>query len=267
MHAFITYSRLTFIWALRDRLFIAVLSVAMLLILLVPAFSMFSMRQVQELAITLTLSSVSFVLLILAILLGSSSIWRDIERRYTASVLTLPISRHSYVLGKFCGISFFLAATGVLLALAGAAVVMLISTQYPSDVPVHWENIFLAVTADILKYIMLAAIAMFFSALSTSFFLPMFGSIAVFLAGSGSQEVFEFVSGQYGKTLAPESVALIKGAYYLLPNFSAFNLKIQAIYGLPHSATGLFLTALYFIVVTFIALSGCMVLFARRQLS
>jgi ABC-type transport system involved in multi-copper enzyme maturation permease subunit len=267
MQPFLTYVRLTFIWALRDRLFIAVLGVALLLILLVPAFSLFSMRQVQELAVTLTLSSISFVLLILSILLGSSSIWRDIERRYSASVLTLPISRNSYVLGKFCGISLFIALSGVLLALAGAVVVALISAKYPSDTPIHWVNIALAITADILKYILLAAIAMFFSALSTSLFLPMFGSIAVFIAGSGSQEVFEYVSSQYGKSLAPSTVTLIKGAYYALPNFTAFNLKVHAIYGLAQSTSGLLLTALYFIVFTFIALSGCILVFSRRQLS
>jgi branched-subunit amino acid permease len=95
----------------------------------------------------------------------------------------------------------------------------------------------------------------------------MFGSIAVFIAGSGSQEVFEYVSSQYGKSLAPSTVTLIKGAYYALPNFTAFNLKVHAIYGLAQSTSGLLLTALYFIVFTFIALSGCILVFSRRQLS
>ena len=267
MTALFTYVRLTFLWALRDRLLNAVLGVALLLILMVPAFSMFSMRQVQELAVTLTLSAVSFVLLVLAVLMGSSSIWRDIERRYTASVLTLPISRHSYVLGKFIGTSLFLALTGLLLACAGAVVIVFASAKHPSEIPVHWLNIAIAISADILKYIMLTAIAMFLSSLSTSLFLPMFGAIAVFLAGSGSQEVFEYLSGQYGKTIGPSSVALIKGVYYLLPNFSAFNLKVQAIYGLPNSLSGILLTLIYFVIYTLIALFGCMTLFARRQLS
>lgn len=267
MNAFVSSVRLTFLWALRDRLLNAVLGVTLLLILLVPAFSLFSMRQVQELAVTLTLSAVSFVLLVLSVLMGSSSIWRDVERRYTASVVTLPISRHSYVLGKFCGISLFLALTGLLLGCAGVIVVVLSAARYPSDLPVHWLNFGLAIGADILKYVLLTAVAMLFSALSTSLFLPMFGSIAVFLAGSGSQEVFEYVSGQYGKTLAPATVGLVKGAYYCLPNFAAFNLKVQAIYGLPHSWSGLWLTGLYFIVYTLIALLGCMALFSRRQLA
>jgi len=267
MHPMLSYARLTVLSALRDRLLNAVLGIALLLILLVPVFSIFSMRQVQEFAVTLTLSSVSFVLLVLAVLMGSSSIWRDIERRYTASVLTLPISRNSYILGKFVGISAFLALSGVLLGLAGSIVVWFLSSAYPSDVPVHWINIAIAVSADILKYILLTAIAMFFSSFSTSLFLPMFGAMAVFIAGSGSQEVFEYISGQYGKTIGSSAVTFIKTAYYLLPNFSAFNLKVQAIYGIKHSIFGLGLTVAYFAVFTSISLAGCISLFSRRQLS
>jgi ABC-type transport system involved in multi-copper enzyme maturation permease subunit len=259
--------RLTFIAALRDRLLNAVLGVALLLILVVPAFSLFSMRQVQELAVTLTLSAVSFVLLVLAVLMGSSSIWRDVERRYTASVVTLPISRYSYVLGKFCGISLFLVVTGLLLGCAGSIVVVISASRYPSDMPVHWLNFGLAIAADVLKYILLTAVAMLFSALSSSLFLPMFGSIAVFLAGSGSQQVFEYVTGPAGGKFSPTAAALVKGAYYFLPNFAAFNLKVQAIYGLPQAWSGLLLTLLYFAVYTLMALLGCMALFARRQLS
>ncbi len=66
---------------LRDRVLHALLGVALLLFLLVPVFSLFSMRQVQELSVTLCLSALSLVLLVLSVLLGASSIWRDIERR------------------------------------------------------------------------------------------------------------------------------------------------------------------------------------------
>ena len=78
--------------------------IALAMILLVPAFSSFSMRQVQELSITLSLSSVSLILLVITLLLGASSIWRDIEKRYTTSILTLQISRAAFLLSKFFSI-------------------------------------------------------------------------------------------------------------------------------------------------------------------
>ena len=75
---------------LRDRILYGVFGIAVVMILLIPALSSFSMRQVQELSITLSLSVVSVVLLVVTLLLGASSIWRDIERRYTSAILSSP---------------------------------------------------------------------------------------------------------------------------------------------------------------------------------
>ena len=55
--------RTNLLMILRDRLLHAVLLVAVGMILLIPALSSFSMQQTQELAITLSLSGISFVLL------------------------------------------------------------------------------------------------------------------------------------------------------------------------------------------------------------
>lgn len=253
-------------WTMRDRIFHAIVGVELFLFLLVPSFSLFSMRSIQELAITLSLSIISFTLFLLATLLGASSIWRDLERRYAASVLTLPMSRASYILGKFAGIALLLIVTAFCLGIASVAAIKISALQYPSELKIHWLNIAASITADALKYILLAALALLFSSISTSFFLPIFGTISVYLAGSASQEVFEFISGNSAQTIAPAFKILIKGIYYLLPNFSAFNLKVQAIYSLPLSLFGISLTFLYFLVYTAIVLSIAIILFKRREL-
>lgn len=257
---------LTLRWAFRDRLLHAVLGVALFCMLLVPVFSSFSMRQVQELGITLSLSAISGILLILATLLGASSIWRDIERRYTASVLSLPVSRTAYVLGKFIGIALFLIISSVMLGLLSILVIVFASMQYPSGTPIHWITIGLCIMSDCLKYILLAAVALLFSCLSTSFFLPFFGTIAIYFAGSSSQEVYEYISGELGKNISYPVKMMIKGVYYLLPNLSAFDLKVQAIYGLSLSIPGLLFTLIYFLIYTSILLYASVWLFARREL-
>ena len=252
---------------LRDRVLHALLSVALLMFLLVPAFSLFSMRQVQELSITLSLSCTSFILLILSTLLGASSIWRDIERRYTASILGLPVSRAGYLLGKFFGITLFIAACTALFAVVSVVVIKIGAAQYPADISVRWENVLLAIGADGLKYVLVAAVALLFSSLSTSFFLPVFGTLAIYFAGSASQEVIAYVSGEFGRQISPVAKGFIQLVYYLLPNLSAFDLKVEAIYALPLSASGLLLTFLYFLVYTGTLLSLAVWNFSRREFS
>lgn len=252
-------------WIVRDRVLQALLAIAFLLLVLVPAFSSFSMRQVQELSITLSLSFISFILLVLATLLGASSVWRDIEKRYTASVLPLPQGRGVYLFGKFLAIAFFIVVCASVLGVVAVVAISLGAAQYPSATPIQWPKIFLAIGADCCKYILLAAIALLFSTISTSFFLPFFGTISVYLAGSASQEVFEYVSGEYGKKIASAALFSIKAVYYLIPNFGAFNFKLQAIYPIPLSLAGLGYTAAYFCVYSALILSLAAWFFSRRE--
>jgi ABC-type transport system involved in multi-copper enzyme maturation permease subunit len=250
----------------RDRALYAVLGVALTMILLVPALSSFSMRQVQELAITLSLSAISGVLLVITLLLGASSIWRDIERRYTTSLLTLPITRAMFLLSKFISIGLFLSLCALVLGLGGAAVIVIAAYSYPSDIPVAWGNIALALTGDVLKYLLLAGFALLLSSVSTSFYLPFFGTLAIYFCGSASQEVFEYVKSEFGQGMNPLASKVVTVTYYLLPNFAAFDFQVSAVYGLAVPLEGLLLTVIYALVYTGILLCLAVFAFNRREL-
>ena len=250
---------------LRDRVFKGIIASGVVF-LAIPAVSTLSMRQVTELALTLTLSLFSFILLLLAIFLGGVSIWRDVERRYTHSVMTLPLSRSRYLLGRFLGISFFLLLTAAFLGLLSGLVVFFVSLGYPPDRPVLWANVMAAIGFDALKCILLVAIAMFFSTVSTSFFLPIFGTIAIFLVGGASQQAYDYIHSSAGQTLSPLVRQAASALYYILPNFSAFDLKVNAIYALPLDLPGLGLTLTYFVVYTVMALTLAALIFTRREL-
>jgi len=249
----------------RDRIFRGILIVS-LVFLVVPSISTLSMRQVTELALTLCLSLVSFILLILSIFLGGISLWKDMERRYSHSVLTLPLSRVRYLLERFAGISLFLLFVALILGLLSMAVVYFISLGYPPDRPVLWDTVAVAFVFDVLKCIMLVAFAVFFSSLSTSFFLPIFGTIAVFLVAGASQQAYEYVNSAAGQSLAPMIRQAASVLYFLLPNFSAFDLKVNAIYGLDLDYSGLGLTIGYFFIYTALVLTSATVIFLRREI-
>ena len=224
------------------------------------------MRQVTELSITLSLSLISFILLLLAVFLGGASLWKDMERRYSFSVLGLPLKRSDYLLGKFCGISLFLLLVVLLFWVVTSLVVFYAAGIYPSPRPVAWHYLFLAVFFDALKYILLVAVAFLFSTVSTSFFLPIFGTIAIFLVGNATQEAYDFIHTPSAKAIPAVVKGAATGLYYILPNFTAFDLKLNAIYGVKVSGHGLLLTFGYFVVYTAIILFLATVIFSRREL-
>ncbi|WP_246140142.1 ABC transporter permease [Geothermobacter ehrlichii] len=258
--------KITLKGAVRDRVLHSLLVTALLMVLLTPVLSLFSMRQVRELSITLSLSMMSFVLLILATLMGASAIWRDVEKRYTATLLGLPLPRAIYLCGRFVGLALFLLMTGVLLGSMVCMVVAICRGEMSSALNFSWFNLLIAITGDVLKYILLAAVAFVFSALSTSFFLPIFGTIAVYLAGTASQEVLEYLATEAGRQLPALLRVATQFFCYLLPNFAVFDFKVQAIYGLTIPVKGLLYAAIYFVVYTGILLVLAVKVFDRREL-
>lgn len=250
----------------RDRLLHALAGVSLLLFFLVPIISMFSMRQVQELAITLFLSSLSITLLVFSILLGVFSIWKDIEKRYIVSVLALPVKRSDYLLGKFCAVSLFLLLTVCCMGIIGYALITFASKQYPSAISISWFNISTAVLMSGLKYILLAAVAVLFSVISTSIFLPIAGTIAIFFAGSATQGLYEYINSGNGLQDIPMAGQyIIKVLYYVLPNFSAFDYQVYAVYALPISFNMILYTACYWLIYTSFLLFCSSIIFSRKE--
>lgn len=249
----------------RDRVFHGIL-VTVSAFLLIPITASLSMRQVVELSLTLSLSLISFILLLLAVFLGGTSVWKDMERRYTYSILGLPLSRHRYMLGRFMGTALFVFLSAALLGLVACVTVAVTAAIHPPDKPIYFPGIVVCILFDALKYILLVAVAFLFSTVSTSFFLPVFGTIAMYITGGVTQQVYEYIQSPASAMLSPVLKQTATVLYYVLPNFGAFDLKANAIYGLPFSVNGLLLTIAYFTVYTGMLLSCSAAIFMRREM-
>lgn len=249
----------------RDRVFQGIL-VIVLLFPFIPSIATLSMRQVTELSLTLSLSLISFILLLLSVFLGGTSLWKDIERRYTFSVLGLPLTRGRYLLGKFAGTAIFTLIVSFVLGVVTLLVVFWASALYPPDRPVVWGNLAVCIVFEALKYILVIAVAFLFSSVSTSFFLPVFGTLAIFLTGNASQQVYDYIHSAAGASLSPLVRHSAMALYYFLPNFESFNLKVNAIYGIPLSPSGILLSLAYFGIYTTIVLSLAVLVFSRREM-
>jgi ABC-type transport system involved in multi-copper enzyme maturation permease subunit len=258
--------RITLKGIFRDRIFQGMMALA-ILFLGIPSAASLSMRQVTELSTTLSLSLISFILLLLSVFLGATSVWKDMERRYTFSVLSLPRSRGAYIIGRFIGISLFILLTSALLGFVACCVIKVASMGFPPGRPVAWGIIATTILFDALKYIIVVAVAILVSSISTSFFLPVFGTIAVFLSGTITQQVYDFIHSPSGsKAISPLMQKIAMAVYYLLPNLSGFDIKVNAIYSIPLSPEGMALSLGYFLVYVSLLLSAAVYLFSRREM-
>lgn len=254
-------------WIVRDRILQALIAVAVFLVFLVPVISSFSMRQTQEMAITLALSFNSFILLVYALFLGSTLVWRDLERRYSYAVLSLPVDRASYLLAKFSSLALFLLASTALIDLCSLLVIKLVILQSPSTTPVSFGRITLAMTMDLLKSLLVASLAMLVTTVATSFFMPFFTTLMLYLAGSASQDVYEYVTSSAGDRLPHFLRVVARVLYFIIPNFSVFDFKLQAIYPISLDLVHLLYAVVYFFAYSLVVQTTAIILLSRREIT
>lgn len=256
----------TFKGGMRDRLLLGLFVVSLLLVCTMPLFGSFSMRDVTGAATTFSLSAVSTIGILLVLLIGAALIPRDIQSRTIYSIATLPVSRTRYLLEKYLGLALLLACSLGVLGLLNITGLWFMAASFPPDKPLVWGNYLLYLLFDLEKLLVLSSVLVFFSSIATSSFLPMVLTLAVYAVGMTTEKVKLFVDTAEGAKHAPAALKVaVQGIYYLFPNLSPFDLKLQMIYALPVDPKVLLLTFLYGIGYVTVMLVLASVAFSRRD--
>jgi ABC-type transport system involved in multi-copper enzyme maturation permease subunit len=120
-------ARNTFREAMRDRLLAGVIAAGAVFLAGTQLLGPLAMGEGRRLTIDLGLSGISWLGLMVVLLVGTSLVAKELERRTIFNLLSRPISRPSYLVGKWAGLSATLWAVtlcvglglGVLLAVRG----------------------------------------------------------------------------------------------------------------------------------------------------
>jgi Cu-processing system permease protein len=94
----------TFREAVRDRVLNGVLGVALAVLIFSLALAELSLDQRQRIVLDIGVSSISIFSVVMAVFLGSSLLYKEIERKTLYVILPKPIRRHEFLLGKYFGI-------------------------------------------------------------------------------------------------------------------------------------------------------------------
>jgi len=95
----------TFREAVRDRVLIGMLGVAIAVLLLTLALAELSLDQQRRIVLDIGLASISLFSVVMAVFLGSSLLYKEIERKTLYVILPKPIQRHEFLFGKYVGIA------------------------------------------------------------------------------------------------------------------------------------------------------------------
>jgi len=134
----------TFREAVRDRVLYGMLAVAILMLLFSLALGELSLGQNERVVADVGMASISFFSVIMAVFLGASLLYKEIERKTLYVILPKPIARYEFLLGKYFGI---VATAGVFVAIMGGVHLWVTAIQKGADVVTSLGVVALALAA------------------------------------------------------------------------------------------------------------------------
>lgn len=211
----------TFREAVRDRVLYNLIVFALLMIGSSLLLGQITIGVQRQLLINLGLTAISVFGVLIAIFIGIGLVSKEIDRRTLYTVLTRPVRRWEFIVGKYVGLVGTLAVNaGLMTAGFFVALLYLMRGLEHSDL-----SILAAVYFILLQFMMVTAIALLLSSFSTPIESAVL-SFAIFVVGSFSGDLRAFAESAKGAT---HYVAMAFS--YLVPNFSALNYIASVAHG------------------------------------
>jgi Cu-processing system permease protein len=225
-------------------------------------------RDIGKAAVDFALSAVSFSGLLLVLFVGINLIAKDLDRRTIYMVLSRPIARWQYIIGKFFGMSLLIMTAVLFLGCCAALSIMTLMQVYPLFFSqFSWSMIVLALLFIALSLVLLSALSFLFASFASTSFVTLALTVIAYLIGNSLADVKALVEnpGAVGIQVAPLTLKTVQAAYYLFPNLSFFDLKLQAAHGLPVAPSYVLWTALYGLLYTCLAVALAALIFRKKE--
>lgn len=214
----------TFREAVRDKVLYVLLFFALATLVGSKALGWISIGQEIKIVKDFSLASVSVFGVLIAIFVGTSLVYKEIDKRTIYTIICRPMARYEFVVGKYLGMAMLLGAVTSVMGMIAAAYVWFLggvvdATYFYALVLIYWE------------LLMVTAFATLFSSLTS----PILGAIIVFsiyVVGHATGILID-LPAHFDNT---KTKAVLEFLYYLIPNFSNFNIRAEAANNVPVAA-------------------------------
>jgi len=258
---------ITFKEGIKNRVIFGILIIALLLFAATTVITTLFMRDVVKVAVDLSLSTVSFAGLLTLFFIGINLYGKDIDKRTIYMVISRPISRVEYLVGKFFGIVLLALTVTVFLSLLSAVPVFLSQKFYTyPEARFSWSLFFAAAAYIFLKLAVVSSIITLFASFTSNSFIALVLSLVAYIIGQSMEGIKTLITStvEVGE-VSPVLKAIVNIAYYLFPNLAVFDLKTQAAHGIPILPSYVVWTLLYAFLYITITIAVSTLAFRRRE--
>lgn len=247
-----TLAYTTFQELIREKFFVVGLVMAFLLVSLSYLLGSLSFYEQTRILFNIGTLGIELVLIGLALFSGSSLIHKEIELRTCQIILTRPLSRTLFLLGKWSGLLIFVLVTTVLL---GFVLLGLSSEQFANT------NFLFVMIQIFLKVVLLMSLAFFMGLVLRPVLASLVG-LSLYLLSHAVQDIQFFLKRAHGGQI-PE---WFFGVQKLIPRFDQFNWK--SFYFIENGITlEKFATmTLHYSAWIFLILSSCLLVWRKKDI-
>ena len=243
--------------AVRDRVLYNLVFFALLMIGAAILVGQISIGIDRLVIINLGLSAISAFGLVMAVFIGVGLVHKEMEKRTLYGILSKPVRRWEFLVGKYVGLLLTLAVNTSFMTLGLAAALFYVGRPFVrSDV-----SILVAVYFILLELALVTAITLFFSCFTTPMFSTLY-TLGIYITGVFAADIREFSDLTKGEGLK----LVARFVYYVVPNFHNFNTIDSASHGhsIPFALIGQ--NTLYAVLYVTIVLVGASAVFSERNL-
>lgn len=252
MNRILVIANNTFRETVRDKVLNVILVFALVIIASSILLGQLSIGQDVKIVKDLGLAAISLFGVFIAIFVGTSLVHKEIDKRTVFVVLTKPVGRADFLLGKFFGLVGTLTVLWAAMALSYLALILFLTHS------ISWQ-MGVALAFIWLELVLLTALSLFFS----TFASPVMSMIYVFSL------YFVGHNSATWKYLAQKASPLVKAGtdlcYYLLPNLRNFDFKEPAVYALSIAPSRVLEALAYGVCYTIFLLAAATLVFRKRE--
>lgn len=237
---------------LHQKLLYNIAVVGVLFSLMSLALSSLTIGQIERIIVDVGLGATGIVTSLIAVLVGSGLVANDIERKSLYFILSKPVGRTQYLLGKWLGLVAVLVVNAVGLSLL-TAVLLGVYAMSPPD------GFLAAIAGNLFEAIILAALAIGFSAFTTPALAAVF-SFAGFVLG----HVIGYIDFSRYEGAGLKLIGQV--ARVVVPDFQLVNFRAGLIDGPPVAGAEVMHALVYAAGYTLVVLTVASAIFSQRDL-
>lgn len=239
--------------AVRSRVLYVLLFFALALIGTGVLLSALSYVERERILQDVGLAAVRMFSVMIALFVGIGLLHREVDRRTIFTILSKPIGRGEFLLGKYLGL---VATLWIQIAVMGLGF-LLVSILAGAPLTLTHGAAFAMIGVEMAVVV---ALAVFFSAFTTPM-LAAFFCTGVVLIGYASRDLRNLGA----QSDLPSLSLMTEGLYRILPDLEAFDFSIHATHALPIAASDLLLPLAYGVGYVILILLAATSIFERRD--